>query len=455
MTSLETTQAISAHPAAGGPVERLAFIKLAPGVTARRALILVIVCMIGDLANLLIPIMQPDILRDRLRLDPTMYGRVAGMLATVQNVAMIVSVVFFGTLSDRIGRRPVLVGCFAAMGLVCFLYPFTPSVTAAVLLNFCMGLGVSGFFAAAGAAVLAYPDDRSRGGWVAMLTVTQRIAASLFIGVLGTRLPRVLTDMGFSLLVAGGVVFWLLASICVVAMVLSRVGFDARGRAGAVRSRPMAEAAALLALVGQVLRHAREQPRFGMLLLLSCAFRADLVVVYTFLSLWVVGAQRSMGIDGADAMRTAGSLVVMVTLGNMLSTIVCGYFADRMNRSFMLLLALGGGGVAFSCPLLVTDTTSWPMFLVAGLIGLSEAISAMATQTLLGRETPAHLRGSVTGAYTVIGMLGALAINSAGGFLFDRVSFVSPFVMVAVINIVCLIVCVLPGRQSFRSPLSR
>jgi MFS family permease len=121
----------------------------------------------------------------------------------------------------------------------------------------------------------------------------------------------------------------------------------------------------------------------------------------------------------------------------------------------MLLLALGGGGVAFSCPLLVTDTTSWPMFLVAGLIGLSEAISAMATQTLLGRETPAHLRGSVTGAYTVIGMLGALAINSAGGFLFDRVSFVSPFVMVAVINIVCLIVCVLPGRQSFRSPLSR
>jgi MFS family permease len=77
----------------------------------------------------------------------------------------------------------------------------------------------------------------------------------------------------------------------------------------------------------------------------------------------------------------------------------------------------------------------------------------MATQTLLGRETPPHLRGSVTGAYTVIGMLGALAINFIGGILFDRISFIAPFLMVGFINIVCLILCVLPGRQSFIRPI--
>jgi MFS family permease len=76
----------------------------------------------------------------------------------------------------------------------------------------------------------------------------------------------------------------------------------------------------------------------------------------------------------------------------------------------------------------------------------------MATQALLGEQTPAHLRGSATGAFTVVGMLGAMCVNAIGGLLFDKVSFVSPFVMVGVINIICLVVCTLPGKMSFVGP---
>ncbi len=433
---------------------RLGFIRLASGVTGRQAIILVVTCIIGNLAYMLIPIMQPYILQSRLHLDPALYGRIAGLLATVQNVAMIVSVVFFGTLGDRIGARFIMIGSFATMGAVCLLYPFTPNLAVAVLLNFTMGLGVSAFYAASGACVLAYPDDSSRGSWIAMLTVTQRIASSLFIGMLGTHLPKFLTDRGFSLMVAGGAVFWLLAVLCLLAMMVSRFGFKGRPIAAIVtRSYVVSEARALVALIGQVLRYAREKPRFGMLLLLSCAFRADLVVVYTFLSLWVVSAGKTVGIDSGDAMRTAGSLVVALTVSNMASTVISAYFANRMNRSALLLIALGGGGIAFLSPSIVTDTTSWLMYLVVIAIGASESVSVMATQTLLGRETPPHLRGSVTGAYTVIGMLGALAINFIGGILFDRISFIAPFLMVGFINIVCLILCVLPGRQSFIRPI--
>jgi MFS family permease len=101
-------------------------------------------------------------------------------------------------------------------------------------------------------------------------------------------------------------------------------------------------------------------------------------------------------------------------------------------------------------PLLVQDVQGWRVYAAIALIGVSEGVSAVATQALLGQETPPALRGSVMGAATVIGMLGAIGVNFVGGFLFDAVNFVAPFVMVGVINLLCLAVCLLPGKQSFR-----
>jgi MFS family permease len=434
----------------------LGHIKLAPGVTVTQAVVLVIVGVIGNLVTLLIPIMQPYILQNQLHLDTAIYGRVAGDLALVQNAVMLLFVTLLGAFGDRFGRKLLMYGSMAAMGIGCLLYPFITSLAVAVLLNFIVGLGLASFYAAVGASVFAYPDNASRGQFVSALIITQTITTSIMIGFVGTHLPKWLTGMGYSQQVAGGAVFWLLASTCVVGFYATSIGFERKGSSPKSPGKfdVAAEIRGLFALLGEVLRYAKLHPRFGMLLLMSCAFRADLVVVMTFLSVWVVSAARVVGIDSADALRVIGSLLILFQISNLVGTLVSGYFADRVDRHGLLMFALAMGGTMFLSPLLVRDILSWQIYAVVSLVGLSEGVSAIATQSLLGQETPAHLRGSVTGAFTVIGMLGAMIVNFAGGQLFDKVSYVGPFLMVAAMNLVCLFACLLPGKQSFRHSAS-
>jgi MFS family permease len=431
----------------------LGHVKLAPGITTTQAVVLVIVAIIGNLVMLVIPIMQPLILQNRLHLDTAVYGRIAGTLAVAQNVAMLVLVMPLGALGDRKGHKPLIYASMAGMGLGCFLYPFTPSLAIAILLNLMIGVGLAAFYAGVGACVLAYPDNTSRGRFVSVLIVTQNIATSVMIGMIGAHLPRWLTSMGYSPLISGGAVFWLLGLTCVLGAISAYFGFEQRQAvARAATPRPRQELHALGALLVQVMRHARAKPRFGLLIVLSCAFRANLVVVFTFLSLWVISAARATGVDSADALRTVGSLLIVLQVANLTATMIAGFVADRFDRSRLLLAALALGAASFSSPLLVTDILGWQVYAVVSFLGFSEGVSAVATQALLGQETPATLRGSVTGVFTVVGMLGAIGINAVGGELFDKVSFVAPFVMVGLVNLLCLLVCMLPGEQSFRRP---
>jgi MFS family permease len=415
-------------------------IKLAAGVTVRQAVVLVI-----------IGIMQPYVLENQLHLDTALYGRIAGTLALVQNVTMILSMNFLGSLSDRIGRKPLIYFSMSLGALGCLLYPFLTTLTAAIAVNVIVGLGMSAFATTGNACVLAYPDNSARGAFVSMMAITQGIATSVVIGLVGPELPAWLASAGFSPLIAGGAVFWLLASICLVGIFAATFGFEPREAiVRAQKPHMWTEMRAVLSLLAELLRHAREKPRFGMLLLLSCAFRADLVVVLTFLSLWVIGAARGMGIDSADVLGKVGALLIILQVTFLSATAVAGWIADRFNRSRLLLAALTMGGAAFLAPLLVTNVLGWQVYAVVVFLGFSEGVSVIATLALLGQETPPHLRGSATGAFSLIGMLGAIGVNSLGGVLFDKVSFVAPFVMVGVINLACLFACMLPGRQSFR-----
>ncbi len=426
-------------------------IRLAPGITATQAVVLVVVAIIVSIAVLPIPVMQPYVLQNQLHIDPAVYGRIAGMLAFLQNVVILVMAPLLGALGDAIGRKPLVYAAMAMLGLACLLYPFLTSLTGAILLNILAGLGLAAEYSTLGACVFAYPDNASRGGFVGVLLVTQGVLSGVMMGYVAPNLPQWFGALGASPFVAAGMIFWLVGLLCFVGLGVSFFGFEPRGTSRSLAGLNLGAAArALVASLIAVLRHAREQPRFAMLLLLSCAFRADLVVVVTFLSLWIVSAARIAGIDGAAALGVVGASLIVLQAAKLTATPVAAYLADRVDRSGVLLAALALGGGSFLSPLLVHDVEGWRVYAAIALIGVSEGVSAVSTQALLGQETPPDLRGSVMGAATVIGMLGAIGVNFVGGFLFDAVDFVAPFVMVGTINLLCLAVCLLPGKQSFR-----
>jgi MFS family permease len=159
-----------------------------------------------------------------------------------------------------------------------------------------------------------------------------------------------------------------------------------------------------------------------------------------------------MGIDSADVLGTIGTLFILMRVGGLAVNLIAGHIADTVNRTYFLLFSLLLATAAFCLPLLVDNVLGWQLYAVVAIIAVSETTSTIASQTLLGQETPPELRGSVTGVYTVIGTTGAMTVNFLGGILFDRFSPVAPFLLVAAINLACFLLCILPGRQSFLSP---
>ena len=69
------------------------------------------------------------------------------------------------------------------------------------------------------------------------------------------------------------------------------------------------------------------------------------------------------------------------------------------------------------------------------------------TTPLLGKAGPpqsnlSRLKGSIAGVYSLFGGAGILFLTKLGGYLFDTVSFGSPFIIMAAFNALLLIVCV-------------
>ena len=77
------------------------------------------------------------------------------------------------------------------------------------------------------------------------------------------------------------------------------------------------------------------------------------------------------------------------------------------------------------------------------IIGAGEVAGVISTQSLIQQQAPSRNRGSVIGFFSFCGGLGILVNSMVGGKLFDMISFTAPFVWLAVLNFIVVIVCVM------------
>lgn len=429
-------------------VASLFHVRLAPGFTAWQAAAFLLLSIAGVTLLLLVPTMQPYVLQQQLHLPSGEFGRVGSLLANVQNIVMLVFSPFMGLLTDRIGPKPLLNAGLATMCLGSFLYPFADSLPLLIVLNGLIGLGVAGFYAGNGACILAFPHDSARGRFISALVVTQSIANMLLVGGIATHFPEWLSRLGLSDRIAGGSAFWLLALLGAGTVALSSRALGAIGAPRRDAGRFVDDLRAMPPLATELVRAAIEKPRFGMVLLLSCISRADFSMIFIFLSLWIVASARDMGVAAPDALKLVGNLLITFQVTNLISTIIFGYVADRTSRSTLMVFAMAAAGLAFLTPALVGDVFGWRAYASITVIGATEAIVIVGIQTLLGEETPAHLRGSAIGLFTVFGLIGVIVVNTAGGFMFDHVGHTAPFVLMGAVNLVFCLICLLPGRTN-------
>lgn len=370
-----------------------------------------------------LPSTQPHILTAVLGVPDSAQGRVVGLLGFSAELAMIVSLAWYGALADRFGRRVVVLAGLALCALGVALFPFAGNTAVLVALRVVFGLGVAAINAMLSTIAIDYVRTRSRGKSYGLIGVFGGLGAVVAVLLLA-RLPQMFESRGLApvaatrlafLLIAAGIV--VLAAVLWVTLAKPAVTAAATGRVPLPR----------LVREGVVL--ARD-PGVALSYAASFVARADLAIVVGFMTLWITDfAVTERGMSSAEAIARAGAVVGISQTVALLCAPVFGWLGDRMPRQNLVILAQAVAAAAYLSTLLVSDPLGSGMMIVAVLIGVGEIAGITTAGPLLAQQVPAAVRGSAFGVHTLCGAAGIMIVSGLGGILYDAWRPAGPFVL--------------------------
>ena len=346
-------------------------------------------------------------------------GTTLGLIMTAYAAMQFVFAPVWGRLSDRLGRRPVLLVTIAGTAIGLLALGFAGSIAAIVAARL-----LGGAFAANLGVASAYitdvtpPEERTR--WMGLL------GASFGVGfVLGPAIGGVLAPYGYHvpLLAAAG----LAALNWIQALVF-------------LREPPAREAVAAEPARGAASGRLGElrDPLVRRLCLVNLLFSLGVTQLETMFAFFMLRR------FGWDAREVAFLLVAMAVLmggiqgGGMKA--LSARFADRS------LVLLGSALLTLGFALL-PGATSLPLLGVAlVLAAVGRAGAQPALMSLTSRAAPAARRGAVMGVFQSAASLARVIGPLAGGWLFDRAT-TGPFLLASALLAAAVAVAwALPAR---------
>lgn len=181
--------------------------------------------------GLLIPVL-PDVVR-RFDADPSSVSRYFGYFIAIYAVVQFAAAPVLGNLSDRYGRRPVLLASLVGAAIDCLLMAYAPTLSLLFV-----GRVISGLTGASMAVAYAYmadiSDERSRPGNFGL------VAAALGVGIVaGPGVGGALAQVGLSapFLIAAGLNFLSFAAALV--LLPESLGAGSRRRLDLARWTPL------------------------------------------------------------------------------------------------------------------------------------------------------------------------------------------------------------------------
>jgi predicted MFS family arabinose efflux permease len=316
----------------------------------------------------------------------------------------------WGRLSDKIGRRPILIGTITASGLGFFALAFAPSIWAVLLIRLAMGLTTGNLSTIQGYIADITPPQQ-RAGRVGLLGAAFALGfvagpalggllAQPSLGLAGYRAPLLVAG-ALSLAAGLGAVLFLRESC-------ARAKISARGVSIGVAQRALSHPVLARALV--------------VTLLYTAAFAA---AESTF-GLW---AQHRYDWGPKKLSLCLACVAVAAALAQ-------GFLTGRITRCFGEALTLAGGLALISLTL-AAQPLGQGMARTVVLLALTVFGQALALPNiiaLISRSTPADCQGAMLGLNTAIGALARAVGPIAGGALFSIVGADAPLYVAALLT---------------------
>ncbi|MFA6117618.1 MAG: MFS transporter [Sphingomonas sp.] len=336
-------------------------------------------------------------------------------------IAMTVGTALGGYLADRVGRRPMLIGCVFLFGIATLAIAAAPDFTTLIALRITAGLGLGGALPVAAAYLTEFTSKRHR-SMVVSLGIVCTPLGGLIAGALSA---VILPSMGWRhLFLAGGLLSVGTAMMFLLLLpespryLLARGGHDRRintllrrfGHAIDADAHVVCTEAEAPAKPG--LTQIFSAQGIGQTLLLWSAFFCCLLAVYAMFS-W--GPTILNG--GGVGLRVASIGLALFNLGGMLGALVVGVAMDRLgSRRPMLAFAAAASIVSAIAALYWSypDRSATGFMVIFAILGLTIAGLQVALYALATQIYPTAMRASGVGFAAAIGRLGAIASSAAG-----------------------------------------
>lgn len=408
---------------------RLGPIWLTPGILPGNVLVLFFSAMMTIIYVTSIGVLLPYLLTGHLGMPTVEQGEFVGNLTVAIEIIALLLVLPFGGLADKIGRVPVFTGAFILVCIPCILLPLASTPGMLVAARVLMGVGLAAGTLMLGTIIGDYPQNASRGKLISINGVITGFGVVLIASFGFAQLPKLLSARGFDTVTAGTYTFWLMAALAAAAALITWFGL----RDG--RPDKSVEKDSLMETLKKGVAATRGNPRLSIAGVAYFVSRGDLIVMTTFLTLWIVAVGTDSGVPIEDAQARGGMLFGISQLAMIMFMPVMGFLVDRFDRVSVLAFSMG---VAAAGYFLLSQagnpfTSPW-IFAVVIAAGAGEACILVSGPALVGQEAPGKVRGAVFGTMGFCGALGVLIHSKVCGELFSGVSYQTPFLYMGALN---------------------
>ncbi len=301
----------------------------------------------------------------------------------------------WGYLSDRYGRRPMLIRAAVGMALLMPLIGLAHNVWQLVLLR--LAAGLIGGYASSATVLVATQTPREQAGWALGILSTGALSGGLIGPLIGGLLPG-LIGIRSTFFLGGGVI----AVAALVTILFVREDFRPAPSSGA-RAEPVKLGGALWLVIA---------PLFGtaMLVLFSNMSIEPIITVYL----------REIGVSRGQVVLFAGVVMAASAFGSLLMAARLGRLADRIGGGKVIIYCLLAAGVLLIPQAFVTQW--WQLVGLRFLMGMALAGLLPSIAKVIRQSAPEKALGKVLGysqssqyAGQVLGPLLGGALGGAAG----------------------------------------
>lgn len=347
------------------------------------------------------------------------------LLMACYSLAQFLAAPMWGALSDRVGRRPVLLVSIAVSALCLAGFASATELWMLFLFRTLHGVGAANVGTAqAYIADVTTGPDRARGMGL--------MGAAFGIGFsVGPWVGGMLSEFGLATPI------WVAAALSTVNLLWVALRLPES-------RRPGAEAGHRRSISPLAISRGLLHPVVGL------AVALVLVAAFAFAMMESTFALVAEHVWSMDA-RAVGNLFGVI---GVVGIIVQGGLVGRLVKRFgeTLLVGLGYTLNALALGLLAVVPTGWWVWVGCALLALGNSLATPSLQALISRNTSEHEQGVVLGAAQSLQALARATAPVLGGLLFSRVAPVAPFVTGSALMLLAVAVSLPATARARRGP---